>query len=147
MGASALLERGSVFGAEHDSSYEFWVSPDPRWKLCLAFNATPPSFTDDVHYFIATSQVSYFREHPQFASDVVIFAPNAYPFFPQETAMDFRDLRIVPLAKLQQKGFKPLGRLRASDIAACEATARSARLLENPSQEGAGAHLACPSCP
>jgi hypothetical protein len=110
-GTPEALYRGCVFRAEHDSSYDFWNSPDPRWKLCLAFNATTPGEADDVHYFIATSQVNYFRENPHLLSDVLIIQPNEYKFFPAETAIDFRDLRVVPWTKLQSKGLRILGYL------------------------------------
>jgi hypothetical protein len=131
MTQTPLIERGCVFGADHDSTYGFWISKDPRWKRCLAFNLTPPSVHDDVHYFIATSQVNYLREHPLLASDVRIFAANAYSFLPEETAIDFRELRVVPLAKLQTKGLKFLGKLSTDDIRSCETVIRSARILEN----------------
>lgn len=125
------LQRGSVFGAQHDSSYDFWASSDPRWKLCVVFNTTPPAASDDVQYFIATSQVNYFRENALLASEVLILPPGSYPFFPEETAIDFRDLRIVPRPKLESKGLKVLGDLSAHDIQRCEAIIRAARLLEN----------------
>jgi hypothetical protein len=131
---SSSLPRGSVFGAQHDSSYDFWASGDPRWKLCVAFNAVPPAAADDVHYFIATSQVNYFRENPQLESEVLILAPGSYSFFPEETAIDFRDLRIVPRAKLNSKGLKILGSLSEDDVRKCEAIIRGTRLLENRSK-------------
>lgn len=125
------LPRGCVFRAEHDSSYEFWKSDEPRWKRCLAFNAVPPAAADDVHYFIATSKLTYFRENPHFLSDILIFPANAYPFFPEETAIDFRDLRVVALAKLQSKGLRILGHITPQDVARCETVVRTARLLQN----------------
>jgi hypothetical protein len=85
MVAAPTLPRGTVFGADHDDTYEFWNSPDPSWKRCLAFNVTPPTVTDEVHYFIATSQVNAFRENPQLLSDILVFPANSYPFFPKET--------------------------------------------------------------
>ena len=125
------LQRGCVFRAEHDASYEFWKSADARWKLCLTFNSTPPEITGDVYYFIATSKLAYFRENPHLLSEVLIFPPNTYSFFPEETAIDFRDLRIVPFAKLQAKGLRILGQLTATDTQRCEMTIRAARLLPN----------------
>ncbi len=130
-GTPVALSRGCVFRAEHDSSYDFWNSPDPRWKLCLAFNVTPPTEADDVHYFIATSQLNYFRENPHLLSDVLILPRNEYIFFPEETAIDFRDLRVVPWPKLQSKGLRILGRLSDEDIRRCESIIRAARLLPN----------------
>jgi hypothetical protein len=126
-----VLPRGCVFRAEHDSSYEFWNSDNPRWKLCLAFNVTPPEASDDVHYFIATSQLTYFRENPHLQSEILILPGNAYRFFPDETAIDFRELRVVSLTKLQSKGLRVLGYLTADDISRCEAVIRSGRILEN----------------
>jgi hypothetical protein len=126
-----FLQRGCAFRAEHDSSYEFWKSTNARWKLCLAFNSTPPAAAGDVHYFIATSKLTYFRENPHLLSDVLIFPPNTYSFFPEETAIDFRDLHIVPLAKLQANGLRILGQLTAAHTARCEAMIRAARLLSN----------------
>ena len=81
MNTPATLQRGCVFRAHHDSSYEFWISPEPRWKLCLAFNYTPADATGYVHYFIATSKLTYFRENPHLFSEVLIFPPNVYNFF------------------------------------------------------------------
>jgi hypothetical protein len=125
------LDRGSVFGADHDTTFRFWVA-NPKWKRCLLFNLTPPEATDDAHYFIATaSGVHYFREHPWLLSDVLIFAAGSYAFFPKETAIDFRSLCIVPIPKLKQNNLRVLGRLSADDIAKCSATAGSARQLEN----------------
>jgi hypothetical protein len=126
-----FLQRGCVFRAEHDESYEFWKSADARWKLCLTFNSTPPAATDDVHYFLATSKLTYFLENPHLLSEVVIFPPNTYSFFPEETAIDFRDLLIVPFVKLQSKGLHILGKLTSADSERCEATIRAARLLSN----------------
>ena len=125
------LGRGAVFGASHDASYDFWVSGEPKWKMCLAFNVNPPAANDDVHYFIATSNVGFFRENPHLLSDVLILPARAYPFFPEETVLDFRDLCVVPLAKLQAKGLKLLGKLNESDVTRCENTIRSARILGN----------------
>src|SRR6266498_1266255 len=95
--APVVVTRGCVFRAEHDSSYDFWNSSDPRWKLCLAFNSKPPESSGDIDYFIATSQLTYFRENPLLLTDVLILPANTYRFFPEETAIDFRYLRIVPL--------------------------------------------------
>jgi len=127
----AALRRGSIFRAEHDSSFEFWKSAEPRWKLCLAFNSIPPATDGDVHYFIATSKIAYFRENPHLLSEVLLFPPNAYDFFPEETAIDFRELRIVPFAKLESKGLRILGQLTAVDIERCESAIRTARVLSN----------------
>lgn len=132
------LERGCVFGADHDSTFGFWISRDPRWKRCLAFNFTPPPVNDDVHYFIATSRVNYFREHPLLMPDVRIFAASSYSFFPEETAIDFRELRVVPLAKLRTKGLKLLGKLSTDDLRSCEMVVRSARILENRAKKMLG---------
>jgi hypothetical protein len=128
---ATFLQRGCIFKAEHDASYEFWKSADARWKLCLTFNSTPPQSTGDVHYFIATSKLTYFRENPHLLSEVLIFPANTYGFFPEETAIDFRDLHIVPLSKLQSNGLRILGQLTNADTARCEATIRAARLLPN----------------
>jgi hypothetical protein len=125
------LQRGCVFRAEHDTSYEFWKSAESRWKLCLTFNSTSLEATGDVHYFIATSKLTYFRENPHLLSEVLIFQPNTYSFFPEETAIDFRDLHIVPFAKLQSNGLRIVGALTAADVERCEATIRAARLLPN----------------
>jgi hypothetical protein len=125
------LQRGCVFRAEHDPSYDFWKSADARWKLCLTFNSTPPDATSDVHYFIATSKLTYFRENPQLLSEVLILPARTYSFFPEETAIDFRDLHIVPLTKLQSNGLRILGQLTAADIERCETIIRAARLLSN----------------
>lgn len=129
------LQRGRVFGAHHDSSYEFWQkSEPPRWKLCLAFNSEAPDAQGDVYYFIATSKVTYFRENPQLLSDVLILAKGSYPFFPEETAIDFRDLRSVPIVKLLSKGLRVLGDLSVDDIRKCETVIKGARLLDNRSK-------------
>jgi hypothetical protein len=127
----AALRRGSIFRAEHDSSYAFWQSTEPRWKLCLAFGAAPADPTGDVHYFIATSKVNYFRENPQLLSEVLILPPASYPFFPEETAVDLRELRIVPFMKLQANGLEVLGHLTPEDILRCESIVRAGRLLSN----------------
>jgi hypothetical protein len=135
---SPELVRGCVFGAEHDRSFDFWASGESRWKLCVAFNATPPAADDDVHYFMATSQVNFFRERTQLAAEAVIFPANSYPFFPVETVLDFRDLRIAPKAKLQAKGLRVLGHLSDEDISRCVTTIRAARLLENRAKRRLG---------
>lgn len=85
----------------------------------------------DVHYFIATSQVNYFREHTHLESEVLVLSANVYEFFPAETAIDFRDLRIAPMVKLQAKGLKVLGQLSEEDISRCVRTIQASRLLEN----------------
>jgi hypothetical protein len=50
---------------------------------------------------------------------------------PEETAIDFRDLHVVPFAKLQSNGLRVLGHLTSADTQRCEATIRTARLLSN----------------
>lgn len=133
--APPTLGRGRVFGAQHDSSYEFWQSTEPpRWKLCVSFNAEPPEPQGDVYYFIATSKLTYFRENPQLLSEILIFGKGSYAFFPEETAIDFRDLRTVPVAKLLSKGLRVLGDLSAKDVQRCEAVIKAARLLDNRSK-------------
>jgi len=109
----------------------FWKSTEPRWKLCLAFNSIPPGTDGDVHYFIATSKITYFRENSHLLSEVLVFPPDAYDFFPEETAIDFRELRIVPFAKLESKGLRILGQLTAVDIERCESAIRTVRILSN----------------
>lgn len=128
------IARGVVFGVEHDSSYEFWVSGESRWKLCVAFNVKPPKLDEDVLYFICTSNAGFFREHPHFLSDVVLFPAKSYQFFPDETVLDLRTLATVPLKKLISKGLKVLGTLSAADIAKCEKAIQLARILENKSK-------------
>ncbi|HEV7428512.1 MAG TPA: hypothetical protein VGQ46_19310 [Thermoanaerobaculia bacterium] len=64
-------------------------------------------------------------------SEVLIFPANAYRFSPEETAIDFRDLDVVPFAKLQSNGLQVLGHLTDEDTRRCEATMRAARLLSN----------------
>jgi hypothetical protein len=125
------VERGCVFRAEHDASYEFWRSAEARWKLCLAFNSKPAEPAGDVHYFLATSKLTYFRENPHLLSEVLIFPASVYSFFPEETAIDFRDLHVVPFVKLQSNGLRVLGHLTAADVRRCETTIRGARLLSN----------------
>lgn len=130
MGAAEELRRGCVFGADHDTSFNFWVA-DPKWKRCLLFNLSPPGNSDEAHYFIATaSGVHYFREHEHLLSDVLIFPAGAYPFFPKETAIDFRELCVVPVKKLRQKNLRLLGHLSVADVQRCATTASSARILE-----------------
>jgi hypothetical protein len=88
--AVPALPRGTVFRAEHDSSYLLWQSDEPR-SIAVAFNLTLPSAAGDaVHYFLATSKVARFRENPTILDEVAIFAAGSYPFFPEETAIDFR---------------------------------------------------------
>ena len=129
--APAVLQRGTVFGAQHDDTYDWWQSEEPKWKWCLVFNAKPLQPDEDVLYFVATSQLTYFRENPNLLTDILILAAGTYPFFPVETAIDFRDLRMVPLAKLLEKGLRIAGLLSAADVARCESIVRQARLLEN----------------
>jgi hypothetical protein len=125
------LRRGSIFRAEHDSSYAFWKSGGARWKLCLSFGSAPVEAAGDVHYFSSTSKVNYFRENPHLHSEVLILKPGVYSFFPEETAIDFRELRIVPMAKLQANGLEVLGHLTVEDIQRCESIIRAGRLLSN----------------
>jgi hypothetical protein len=130
MGALDELRRGCVFGAVHDPTYPFWRSDEVKWKRCLMFNLTPPTESDDAHYFIATaSGVHFFRENPHLLSDVLLFPAGSYPFFPEETAVDFRELCIIPIRKLQQNSLRPLGHLSAEDIERCVMTAKAARQL------------------
>jgi len=127
----AELRRGCVFGADHDTSLDFWVS-DPKWKRCLLFNTSPPTDAETAHYFIASaSSVSYFRENGHLMSDALILPANSYPFFPKETALDFRVLCKVPMAKLRQMNLRVLGHLSDEDVARCEVAANSANQLVN----------------
>jgi hypothetical protein len=126
------IERGCVFGAEHDPSYgNAWISDEVEWKKCLAFNLGPAvtADADDVHYFLATAELWRFRENPQLMSEVCFFDANSYPFFGQETAIEFSYLWRVPLAKLKGHRLKIQGRLSDADIKRCVESARGARLL------------------
>jgi hypothetical protein len=125
------LVRGTVFRAEHDDSFEFWNSSDPRSKLCLTFNLTPPTAGGDVHYFLATSKVSSYRENPSILSDTFIISPGRYAFFPDETLIDFRTLCVVPMDKLIGKRLEVKGELSKEDLAATEKIVGVARILEN----------------
>lgn len=125
------LRRGVIFRAEHDASFDFWGSEAPRWKLGLAFNAEPPTPSEDVLYFLATSKVSKFRETPSILSDTLIFPVGAYSFFPDETLIDFRTLCAAPLYKLLRKGLSVKGELTAADIQKCVEVVSAARILPN----------------
>jgi hypothetical protein len=126
------IGRGCIFGAEHDPSFgDTWVSQSAEWKKCLAFNVGP-AVTDDsenVHYFLATAELWRFRENPQLLTEVCFFAANSYPFFPQETAIEFSYLWTVPLGKLKQHGLRVQGHLTTGDVERCINGARGARLL------------------
>jgi hypothetical protein len=130
MAAPDLL-RGTVFRAEHDDSFEFWRSPAPRNKIGLVFNVNRVDAPGDVHYFLATSKVSKYRENPAVLSDTLIFPAGTYPFFTEETLLDFTSLCTVPYAKLLEKGLLVLGSLTAADVARCAKTIGAARILEN----------------
>lgn len=127
-----IIERGCVFGAEHDPSFgDAWVSQSAEWKKCLAFNVGP-AVTDDsenVCYFLATAELWRFRENPQLLSEVCFFPANSYSFFPEETAIEFSYLWLVPLGKLKRHGLKVQGHLTSVDIERCIVGARGARLL------------------
>jgi hypothetical protein len=125
------LQRGTVFRAEHDDSFDFWRSPEPRNKIALVFNATPVDAAADVHYFLATSKVMRYRENPAVLSDTLIFPAGTYPFFTEETLLDFSTLCTVPYAKLLGKGLQVLGSLTADDVARCARAIGAARVLEN----------------
>jgi len=129
------LRRGCVFGADHDTSFDFWVE-DPKWKRCLLFNLLPPAENDDAHYFLATaSGVNYFRENPLLLSDVLILPASSYSFFPRETAIDFRNLCVAPMRKLRHMNLRELGELRAGDVARCAEIAGKAMQLTNRSKK------------
>jgi hypothetical protein len=125
------LQRGTVFRAEHDDSFDFWRSPEPRNKIALVFNRNPVGSSDDVHYFLATSKVSKYRENPAVLGDTLIFAAGSYPFFTEETLLDFTNLCTVPYTKLLGKGLQVLGALTDADVARCANTIALARVLEN----------------
>jgi hypothetical protein len=132
MSGELIIRRGCVFAAEHDPSYgPAWVSDSSAWKKCLAFNLGPPvqSDSENVHYFLATSETWRFTENPQLLSEVHIFAAGSYPFFPKETAIEFSELWIQPLSKLKQHRVKIQGYLSPSDLQLCIETASTARLL------------------
>ena len=123
------LTRGCVFRAEHDDSFVGWRDTTPRKKICVAFNAVPPGLPDEVHYFMATSQVAFYHDNPNLMSDAVEFPAGSYPFFPEQTIVNFREMYSATLAKLRQHSFKPLGSLSPADIKRCEDVARGAMQL------------------
>lgn len=126
------LYRGTVFRAEHDSTYDFWGSEQPpRSKLCLVFNADPVSDGDEVQYFLTTSKVTKYRETPSILSDVLILPPASYDFFPDETLLDFRHLCVVPFAKLATHRISIKGKISEEDVRRCAEIISKARLLEN----------------
>jgi hypothetical protein len=128
------LQRGSVFRAEHDPSFIGWHDDEPRSKICVVFNATPPSLTDDVHYFMATSQVTIYRENPNLMGDALEFPKGSYPFFTKDTVVNFRELYVVPFAKLRRHKFALVGALSEADLERCEAVAGKAIQLLNRSK-------------
>jgi hypothetical protein len=132
MSSELIIPRGCVFAAEHDPSYgPAWVSDAAAWKKCLAFNLGPPVQDDseNVYYFLATSETWRFHENPQLLSEVHIFAAGSYSFFPKETAIEFSELWIQPLSKLKQHRARIQGYLSPVDLQLCVEAARTARLL------------------
>lgn len=127
-----VIERGCVFGAEHDPSFgSAWISDQAEWKKCLAFNFGPAVTQDseDVHYFLATAEVWRFTENPQLLSEVLFFKANSYPFFSRDTAIEFSHLWIVKLGKLREHRLKIQGHLSPADVEACARAALGARQL------------------
>lgn len=123
------LQRGTIFWAVHDETYEFWVRDEPRPKYCVVFNMTPPSERDEVFYFFTTGRTKYYTQRPYLFSEYLILPKGSYGCFDRKTAIEFGDLRQVPLAKLRRKGLEPLDQLSPEHIAMCEEKIRMARNL------------------
>lgn len=127
-----VIDRGCVFGAEHDPSFgPAWISDQTEWKKCLAFNFGPAVTQDseDVHYFLATAEVWRFHENPQLLSEALFFKANSYSFFPKETAIEFSHLWIVKLGKLREHQLKVQGHLSPEHVNDCAKAALGARQL------------------
>jgi hypothetical protein len=127
-----------VFRAEHDDTFVGWYDSEPRWKICVAFNVAPPRPEDDVLYFMATSQVTLYRENPVLMGDALEFPRDSYPFFTKDTIVNFREVYAAPLSKLKQHGLRVEGTLSAVDVARCEEAARTAMQLLNKSKRRLG---------
>jgi L-ascorbate metabolism protein UlaG (beta-lactamase superfamily) len=124
-----MLYRGTVFRAMHDSSYPFWRDGEPpREKFGVVFNVEPVSH-GDVHYFLTSSKIWKYQD---VLSDVLILPVGSYDFFPEETLIDFRYLRIVPLAKLESHGMDPKGPLTMDDVYRCMEIAAKVKPLGRP---------------
>ena len=135
MASAAQIVRGTIFRAEHDSSFDFWESAEPRKKFCIAFNLSAITEKDDVHYFICTKDVSRFRENTSLLSDCLIVPKGSYNCFPLETAIDTSYLCVVPFAKLNSKGLKVVGTLTATDVQKLESIVSGGRILVTRSRK------------
>jgi hypothetical protein len=129
MQPASPIKRGTIFQAIHDDTYESWERDEPRKKYGIVFNALPPTENDDVHYFLTTKDTSYYLENPSLVTECLILPKGSYSCFRFDTAIQFDEFIIHSLAKLRQKGFRPLDQLTPEHIALCEAKARVARLL------------------
>jgi hypothetical protein len=130
--APQTLRRGMVFRAQHDDTFAFWgTDQPPRSKLGLVFNASPVSDGSDVQYFLTTTKVGRFRETPSILTDVLIVPAGTYPFWPEETLIDFRHLCIVAYAKLVAHHMTLKGAITDDHLRECEEIVAKARLLEN----------------
>jgi hypothetical protein len=125
----SVLTRGTVFHAEHDTTFGDWHNPSAQWKICLAFNATPATAGDEVHYFFFTSNVSVYRENPVLFADFLEFPKGCYDFIKVDSALDFRKLRRAPFVKLRGHGLRVAGSLSVEDLRRCEYAAGIARVL------------------
>lgn len=123
------MQRGTIFRAVHDDTYENWQRDEPQWKFCVVFNVQSPSERDDVHYFFTTKNVEKYTEHPLLLSECLILAKGTYGCFPLETAIEFDQLQIVAFAKLRSKGLCVRGQLSPEHITLCEKRIGKARVL------------------
>lgn len=123
------LQRGTIFWAVHDETYEFWVRDEPRGKYCVVFNIAPPSEQDDVLYFLTTGSTRYYTQRPHLLTECLILPKGSYACFDRKTAIQFGDLCQAPLSKLRMKGLMIVGQLSPEHVAACEAKIRLARKL------------------
>jgi hypothetical protein len=123
------LQRGTIFRAVHDETYELWRRDEPREKFGVVFNVTPPSERDDVLYFITTKNTSRYTRRPYLLSECLILPKGSYACFDHKTAIEFDELWEVPLVKLRRKGLMIVGQLSPEHVATCEAKIRLARIL------------------
>lgn len=87
---------------------------------------------------MATSQVTIYRENPNLMGDALEFPKGSYPFFTKDTVVNFREVYVVPFAKLRRHKLELVGALSKADVARCEAVAGKAIQLLNRSKRMLG---------
>jgi hypothetical protein len=103
-----------------------------RHKYCVVLNNLCPD--DPLYFVMATSNIERFKKAAHLAGEIVMLDHARYGFLNRPTALDFTDVKAMPLPQvvaLHGKGLATVvGQLEVDDLATCDEVIRRSRFIQ-----------------